>query len=173
METHAERVYPEECCGLLVGKLDVPSEDALGEYASSKDNGYADRQKRLVELIELENKWTADIETDIADLSQESTYTKQRRYWIDPKDLLNAQKFAREKGLSIIGVYHSHPDHVAVPSECDRQLAWPEYAYIIVSVQKGKAVDLKNWALNANHQFEPEAIRLSPSAAKDRMPVSA
>jgi proteasome lid subunit RPN8/RPN11 len=84
--------------------------------------------------------------------------------------LLETQRHAREKGLTIIGVFHSHPEAEAVPSECDRELAWPAYAYVIVSVRHGKAVDLKNWQLDGNHQFQPEPLRIAPaSAAKDRM----
>ena len=91
--------------------------------------------------------------------------------------MMRVQKQAREQGLNIIGVYHSHPDHAAVPSECDRAQAWPTYAYVIVSVCKGKSVDVQNWALDLSRQFQPEAMRVSPSSAssgiRDRMPVSA
>lgn len=154
MQEHAERTYPEECCGLMVGTIDS-SENPL--------------TKSVVELAVLDNQWTPDV---AADDSLEHT-TKQRRYWIDPRDMLRVQKQAREKNLNIIGVYHSHPDAAAVPSECDRAMAWPTYAYTIVSVCEGKAVDVQNWALDFEHQFQPEAIRVSPSSARDRMPVSA
>ena len=154
MEAHAERVYPEECCGLIVGNLDTSGDRPL---------------KSVVEIVALDNEWTPDVvETD----APEQT-TKRRRYWIDPKDMLQVQKASRDKGLNIIGIYHSHPDHVAVPSECDRAAAWPQYAYAIVSVCNGKAVDIQNWALDFERQFQPEAMRVSPSAARDRMPVSA
>ena len=154
MEAHAERVYPEECCGLILGKLVSSAAETL---------------KSVVKLAPLDNEWTPDvIEVDRAEHT-----TKRRRYWIDPKDMLRVQKQAREQGLNIIGVYHSHPDHPAVPSECDRVQAWPTYAYVIVSVCKGKAVDIQNWALDSDHQFQPESMRVSPSSATDRMPVSA
>ncbi|MEL6778306.1 MAG: M67 family metallopeptidase [Cyanobacteria bacterium J06597_16] len=169
---HAERVYPEECCGLMLGKIETTSEEPL---------------KTMVEVAPLENHWTEGTGTEDADTRSETaavpvdnaepTYTKHRRYSIAPKDMLRVQKYARAKALSIIGVYHSHPDHVAEPSECDRAQAWPEYAYVIVSVHGkengAKAVDVQNWALDLSHQFQPEAIKVSPSSAKDRMPVSA
>ncbi|MGB7249963.1 MAG: M67 family metallopeptidase, partial [Phormidesmis sp.] len=165
-------VYPEECCGLMVGK--IKSQEGVS-------------YKSIVELVALDNHWTPDaiapksetLESETlesktpADNPTESPQTKQRRYYIDPKDMLQVQRQARDQGLTIVGVYHSHPDHVAEPSECDRALAWPEYAYIIVSVKRGKAVDIKNWALDSDHQFQPEAMKVSPSSAKDRMPVSA
>ncbi len=144
-------------------------------------HGEGESQKRLVELVPLNNEWTAAAlpeealpeETPDASNSHLAPYTKRRRYAIAPEDLLRTQRQAREQGLNIIGVYHSHPDHGAVPSECDRAQAWPEYAYVIVSVQGGQAVDVRNWALDSDHQFQPEAMKISPSSARDRMPVSA
>lgn len=166
MQAHAERVYPEECCGLMLGEM----QHQTGETC-----------KQLVEIVPLVNQWDAD------DEAAKQTYTKHRRYSIDPKDMLRVQKQARSQGLNIIGVYHSHPDHVAEPSECDRAQAWPDYAYVIVSVQgqfnsdlntegkenNAKAVDIKNWTLDSSHQFQREAMKVSPGAMKDRMPVPA
>ncbi len=128
-------------------------------------------QKHLIALVPLDNEWTAEAFPE--ESSTASIQTKRRRYSISPEDMLRTQRQAREQGLSIIGVYHSHPDHEAVPSECDRALAWPEYAYVIASVRSGHAVDVQNWALDSAHQFQPEAMRISPSSARDRMPVSA
>lgn len=138
-------------------------------------------QKQLIRLEPLQNEWTEEASESLPVSSQVLTsqvlnsqrLNKRRRYWIDPKEMLRVQREARDEGLSIIGVYHSHPDHVAVPSECDRTLAWPDYAYIIVSVCNGKAVDVQNWALDSDHQFQPEPMTVSPSSATDRMPVSA
>ncbi len=127
-------------------------------------------KKSVAELVALENQWTPS-NSPLASL--DAQYTKNRRYTIDPRDMLRVQKQARDQKLSIIGIYHSHPDHVAVPSECDRAGAWPDYAYTIVSVRSGKAVDVKNWALDSDHQFQPEAMQVAPSSATDRMPVSA
>lgn len=162
----------------------------LGKIETTSETTGEEPLKTMVEVAPLENHWTegagaggtdsrskpAGAPMDNID-NAEPTYTKHRRYSIAPKDMLRVQKYARAKALSIIGVYHSHPDHVAEPSECDRAQAWPEYAYVIVSVHGkengAKAVDVQNWALDLSHQFQPEAIKVSPSAAKDRMPVSA
>ncbi len=160
MSAHAERVYPEECCGLMLGTIAAQIQPV---------------QKRLSALVALDNDWTPDaLPDDLADtVATEYSQSKQRRYWINPKDMLRVQKDARDRGLVIVGIYHSHPDHVAEPSECDRALAWPAYAYTIVSVRQGKAVDVQNWALDSDHQFRLEPMRVSPSSARDRMPVSA
>jgi proteasome lid subunit RPN8/RPN11 len=77
--------------------------------------------------------------------------------------MLKAQKDARDRNLDIIGIYHSHPDHPAVPSEFDRAIAWQRYSYVIVSVQQGKTCDLQSWSLDDNCQFQSEEIlTLSP-----------
>lgn len=147
----------------------------LGEIDPAVEPSVGFTQKRLVQLVPVENQWLAD---DADDGAAEEGLTKERRYSIDPKDMLRSQKQAREKGLKIIGIYHSHPDHAAVPSECDRSQAWPEYAYIILSVQKAQAVDIRNWALDSEHQFKSEAMHVisasaTASSATSRMPVSA
>ncbi len=192
ISAHAERVYPEECCGLMVGEMRPQSEQAQSEQTQSNTSRQQQPVKQLikqpvkqvVQLFPLINNWTPDegtpdVETTEArteaptETSTEKSLTRTRRYWIDPKDMLRVQKQARSQGLNIIGVYHSHPDQVAEPSECDRAGAWAAYAYAIVSVCEGKAVDVRNWTLDSEHQFQLEPIKISPSAAKDRMPVSA
>ena len=82
-----------------------------------------------------------------------------RRYDIDPRDLLQAEKEAESLGLELIGIYHSHPDHPARPSQYDLEHAWPNLSYIIVSVQKGKANDFASWRLDSdNKKFIKEKI---------------
>jgi len=39
------------------------------------------------------------------------------RFVIEPDDFLASEKAARERGFDVIGFYHSHPDHPAVPSD--------------------------------------------------------
>lgn len=54
---------------------------------------------------------------------------------------------ADARGLSLVGYFHSHPNSPAVPSEFDRVHAWPHFAYLIVSVQDGHAVETRLWEL--------------------------
>jgi proteasome lid subunit RPN8/RPN11 len=60
--------------------------------------------------------------------------------------------------MNIIGIYHSHPDHPAVPSESDRLLAWSAYSYIILSVQSNGVADYRSWTLDEEQQFQEEEI---------------
>jgi proteasome lid subunit RPN8/RPN11 len=116
--------------------------------------------KTLVEVLPTQNSWGDDGVDDFQAIesSAQRKSSKRNRFSIAPKVMLQAQKDARDRNLDIIGIFHSHPDHPAVPSEFDRAIAWQQYSYIIVSVQQGKACDLKSWSLNDEHQFQPEEI---------------
>ncbi len=137
---HAESTYPEECCGLLLGIA-----DSTGNI--------------VVEMKPVENHWSAE---------PAESLDKTRRYEIAPQSMLAVMREGRARNLTIVGIYHSHPDHPAVPSECDRQLAWQHYSYVIVSVDRGGAIDWQSWSLDDAHQFQPEKI-LMPSIAGERM----
>jgi len=68
-----------------------------------------------------------------------------------------ADKKAREKGLDVIGYYHSHPDDEALPSQFDLDHALPVWSYIIVSVRDSKAVDWNAWEMeNDRSKFNKE-----------------
>ena len=87
---------------------------------------------------------------------------RHNRYLITPQDYLKAELEADRLGLSLIGVFHSHPDHSNCPSEYDREWAQPFFSYIITSVNQGKAVESKSWRLEENRsQFSEEKIDLS------------
>lgn len=141
---HAEQTYPEECCGLLIGTI-APDQT----------------RATVVETWQVENAWSAESDA-IRELYQSAhanqPSTKLERYWIDPRDLLNAQRYVRDHHLHLLGIYHSHPDHAAIPSECDRVLAWSHYSYWIVAVQHGMAQEVSSWRLDDHHQFQREEI---------------
>jgi proteasome lid subunit RPN8/RPN11 len=89
------------------------------------------------------------------------TERKERRYTIDPRDYLRLERLAGETGLSVVGIYHSHPDHPAVPSEFDREHAWPYFHYVIVAVEAGRAGDVACWVLSEDRgSFERVPHRL-------------
>ena len=135
MFDHATSVYPEECCGILLGKL-------------------APAQKTVIEVIPTMNEWEA-LET------AENHRTRNTRFTIPAKEIFLAQKRGRDLGLKIIGFFHSHPDYPAIPSECDRLQAWEIYSYPIISVIQGHAIDIQSWVLDSHLVFQPEVIKLT------------
>ncbi|MEN8259457.1 MAG: M67 family metallopeptidase, partial [Pseudomonadota bacterium] len=50
------------------------------------------------------------------------------RYIVDPQDYLKADRAARAENREILGVWHSHPDHPAEPSQTDLIHAWPNWS---------------------------------------------
>jgi proteasome lid subunit RPN8/RPN11 len=84
---------------------------------------------------------------------------RRNRFLIRPEELMRGEKYARKKGLDVVGFYHSHPDERAVPSKYDLDHAWPTYSYIVVSVEKGQAVDLRSWEMETDRsRFNEEEI---------------
>ena len=80
----------------------------------------------------------------------------RRRYEIDPLELAKVDREVEEQGYEIIGIYHSHPDHPARPSEFDRTHAWPNWSYMVLSVMRGKATRITSWRLSSSHVFQEE-----------------
>jgi proteasome lid subunit RPN8/RPN11 len=81
---------------------------------------------------------------------------KRRRFEIAPLDYLQAEQYAEQQQLQLLGVYHSHPNHPAVPSEHDRAAAQPFFSYIIISVNDREPGAIRSWRLNSDWQFEEE-----------------
>lgn len=106
---------------------------------------YEDGKKTVLELLPMENA--------MAESEQHN------RVLILPKDVLKAERYARERRLDVVGYYNSHPDHPAIPSQFDLDHALPVWTYIIVSVEAGKAVDVRAWEMeNDRSKFNEEEV---------------
>ncbi len=144
---HALSCYPEECCGLLLGN----------------DQGGS---TQVSQIWSVENSWTEDF---LAASSTEqlegapkakTNASRRNRFAIAPIDFLRAQKFARSEKLNVVGIYHSHPNHPAVPSEYDRQIAWSQYSYLIMSVAEDDVTKTRSWKLAGDRQFLEESVTI-------------
>ena len=98
------------------------------------------------------------IVTEVFECGNLNKLKPETRYDMDPKDYMKGEALARQKGLDVIGIFHSHPDHPDKASETDRQSAWPGFSYVIMSIQKGKFASMKSWVLNDASQFDEEPI---------------
>ena len=126
---HAAATYPNECVGLLFGQL-------------------AGRNKTVVAIHQVENRWAGQVELAETDNAQ----SQRDRFYLDPKDYLKADRAAQAQGLDIVGCYHSHPDWPAVPSERDRVGAQgvgggSSFSFIIQSVRASGPAELASWLL--------------------------
>jgi len=87
---------------------------------------------------------------------------RHNRYLLTAHDYMRGEDEADRRGLEVLGVFHSHPDHPNRPSEFDREWAMPWFSYIITSVNEGKAVESRSWLLQDDRSsFYEEPIRVS------------
>ncbi|TET55551.1 MAG: M67 family peptidase [Anaerolineales bacterium] len=136
--------------------LEIPAEilrqmHAHGEAAYPEEGaglllGKAGDENRLVvDILPLSN-------------SREAS-ARHNRYLIGPLDMLHAEEEADRRGLSVLGVFHSHPDNSSQPSEFDREWALPWFSYVITSVLQGRAVESRSWRLADDRSgFHEESI---------------
>ncbi len=86
---------------------------------------------------------------------------RHNRFLFTPEDYLTAELKADSLGLSLIGVFHSHPDCPNIPSEYDREWAQPFFSYVITRVDAGKAVNHRSWRLVEDRsKYEEEEIKI-------------
>jgi proteasome lid subunit RPN8/RPN11 len=151
MHGHGEAEYPAECCGMLLG-------EASGEH------------KLVSEVAPLANlRHDPRRAQELLPLDDPERETERNRFLIDPKEQIRVEKDARARGLTVLGYYHSHPDHPARPSAYDREHAWPWYSYVIVAVGQGRASDTRSWVLAEDRSnFAPEALEVKPAAGAAR-----
>jgi len=131
IERHAEREYPRECCGLLVGRI--------------TDGG---RTREVHATYPVANIFSEEAE-------------RHHRMAIEPLEYARAERLHAAEGLGVVGNYHSHPDHPAVPSQYDLEhlAPWPTMSYVVISVLEGKASDLRSWELEADRsRFNEEEV---------------
>jgi proteasome lid subunit RPN8/RPN11 len=143
---HGAQGYPHECCGALLGHdVDTINSATTGGAVSLP-------VREILALFPLVNR------------REDSPHN---RFSVTAEDVRESEKAAREKGLDIVGWYHSHPDHPARPSQYDREHAWPWYSYIIVSVAKGKPQEVTSWRLSDDRSdYTCEEIAIRDSAAR-------
>jgi proteasome lid subunit RPN8/RPN11 len=81
---------------------------------------------------------TGKLVTQAVPLTNSFAGVQGDRYQIKPEDLLAADRAARDSGLELIGIFHSHPDCDAYFSETDLKNSCPWYSFVVMSVQGGR-----------------------------------
>jgi proteasome lid subunit RPN8/RPN11 len=97
---HARREAPNECCGLLAGRI----ADGVGTVSAR-----------------------FEIRNDAASTSE---------YETNARDMFDAFRAMRERGLELLAIYHSHPTSAPVPSQrdIDRNTYGDSVVHLIVGV---------------------------------------
>lgn len=132
----------------LLRKIEAHGEKAYPEEGAGLMLGTSQGGDRQVQdLLFLEN-------------AREET-ARHNRYLITAEDMLQGERKAEQKGLSIIGIFHSHPDHPNRPSEFDREYAIPWYSYLITTISAGKSAGSRSWRLEDDRaRFSEEQIQI-------------
>jgi proteasome lid subunit RPN8/RPN11 len=104
MVAHAQKTYPNECCGAMIGAIDGSG-------------------KIVRVAVPLENAFTGE---------------QGARYELRQEDLLRADSEARQRGMDLIGIFHSHPDCDAYFSKTDLENSCPWYSFVVLSIKDGK-----------------------------------
>ena len=131
IKRHARGDYPRECCGLLIGRIE--------------DEG---RTRIVVATYPVSNAWA-------------ESEALHHRMLIQPQDYMRAERAFSKQNLGVVGNYHSHPDHPAIPSRFDLEhlAPWTTMSYIVVSVYDRRMSELRSWELAADRsRFNEEEI---------------
>jgi len=128
----AEAGYPEEICGILVGRAGEPA---------------------TVQVRQVPNVANRDPQRDPGGFERDA----RSAYRMDDRAVLQVLRDSESAGLEVLGFYHSHPDHEAYFSAMDRERAtlqgaeplWPGAFYLVVSVPRGRATHAKVFAWDA------------------------
>ena len=112
-----QAAWPQEGCALLLGLWGPAAGDggAGGETAAESPPWL-----EVVHIWPCLNVWQPAGE-------------RQRRFALDPREQLLAQRWGRERGLRVLGSAHSHPCSEPVPSRTDRELAVAPTLQLILS----------------------------------------
>ncbi len=109
---------------------------------------------RVSAIHPLENKWEEG--------------SQRNRFRLEPGDAVKAELAAARQGLDVIGVFHSHPDHPALPSQWDLEWAtWPNFAFLITTVAEGKATMTRAWRLREDRDAFDEDILTIPGPGNE------
>ena len=133
IEAVAEAAYPEEACGLLVGRR-------------APDGG-----------------WRVGAVEASANVAEPP---RTRRFEVDPRLRLRLERRLRGRPDSIVGLYHSHPDGAAEPSERDRAMVFePALIWLITAVGRNRAPATRAWRPTADGAaFVPVRLALAGPA---------
>ena len=142
----AERAYPNEGCGLLIGRFSDGAHKTAVRFASLSN--------------ELLTKTVNNAPTLPAE--RQGQGRGKTEFVMNPEEFNRETLQAEKDGLDVIGVVHTHPDHPPRPSAVDASQPFlAMWSNIIVAVEKGRAGEMKSWFRPSDDApFAEEEIRL-------------
>lgn len=139
--------------------LNIPA-DIMDQIRENGEKAYPEEGAGL--MLGHEENGIRSVERILVLKNAREDGARHNRYLITAEDMLQGEKEAAKLNLSIIGIFHSHPDHPNHPSEFDREFAVPWYSYLITSVHQGQAGESRSWRLVDDRAgFNPEQIQIT------------
>lgn len=139
----AERTYPDEGCGVVLGVVSAGREAKEFVALQNKQNEMHARDPK---------RYPRDAKT---------------AYMIDPKEWQQIENQARSKGMEIISIFHSHPEHGVYFSDEDKGMAapwgeplFPNQSYMVVSVYGGQVKNASEFVWNSEKKDFIEQVIL-------------
>ncbi len=96
-------------------------------------------------------------------LPNTTTSGAARRFQISPGDYRASEARATELRGTLAGFYHSHPNHPARPSQHDLEQAWPNFSYVIISVNAAVPGDITCWHLKDDRSAFEQGELICPT----------
>jgi proteasome lid subunit RPN8/RPN11 len=95
-------------------------------------------------------------EVDLVELCEATNRARDPRasFELEPLELVRAEVETRARGLTLVGLWHSHPEWQPVPSAADRAGLAGTGVQLIVEVRAGRVAGLRAWALAAEAALE-------------------
>lgn len=126
----------------LIHRIEHHAEDCYPDEGAGALLGLThDGRVEIVDLLPLENSFEAS--------------QRHHRYQIDAQSMMMVEHAAEDRQLEVVGIFHSHPDHPAQPSEYDLEHSLPWFVYIITSIEAGMSKEIRAWRLlDDRTQFE-------------------
>ena len=93
--------------------------------------------------------------------NEETSDLSGRNYLISSKALLIIESEAAEKGLDVIGIFHSHPDKEAVLSGKDKDHMIPGLIYPVISVTSRGVSSVRGYAAGLSGEINEMHIRVN------------
>jgi proteasome lid subunit RPN8/RPN11 len=124
-----------------------------------KAHGEADYPEECCGLLLGEDRKGERVVLETLAIGNTQDVNRRRRLHISPEQYRQAEQAAAERQVSLLGFYHSHPDHPAVPSAFDTEHALPWFTYVIVEIAGGRAQKATAWLLREDRtRFEEHAL---------------
>jgi len=81
-----------------------------------------------------------------------NTDASNEHFMMDPREQFAVIKELRAQGLTMLAIYHSHPEPPARPTEEDYKLAQtPGVSYVIISLADAAVPDIKSYKISSGN----------------------